>query len=487
MLISATLLAATFWLSLPHRPPPRLVVLYAPCTVNRSFLSPYNSKVSYTPYLDAFARAGTVFKKHHTEEGQSGIAYASLFSGNQAMRHGVFVHPAKLNDSAYLISEAYREGGYDVLFWADQIMANPGLNYAQGIDPSAIYYARLTADAKGFVEMLARMRSDPTYKALVVTNFTVTHNPYRRDHLEKFCARYPQECPAVTKENFARYLELFGKLDWRWQYDFDAMVNEKHIQPDELAMLISVTESVYKSNIAYLDQLFGDLIAAIDAAGLSQDSLIAFTADHGEALYRKRLPLKWAHGFMLSFDDIVVPLILRGPGVPVGAYEGVTRSIDVFPTLATLSGMASPSDIMGVDLAAAIAGSIPPPPLIAYSHTSLLPRLLSWTKFPPLKGPFPRNDPSEIWAAARDVDHMYKLTSHDGIQFVPHVYDWETDSEEARDLYDSGNEKHQDMVRRLAQYKSALREGYSHWRAVTEGRIPTEREDEILRSLGYIQ
>ena len=64
-------------------PPPdvRLVLLYAPCTVNASYLGPYDRGLSYTPHLTRFAERSLVFERHQTESGQSGIAYASLFAG----------------------------------------------------------------------------------------------------------------------------------------------------------------------------------------------------------------------------------------------------------------------------------------------------------------------------------------------------------------------------------------------------------------------
>jgi arylsulfatase A-like enzyme len=53
---------------------PRLVILYATCTVNCQYLSPYNPGVAYTPHLDAFQEHATVFAKHQTEAGASGVA-----------------------------------------------------------------------------------------------------------------------------------------------------------------------------------------------------------------------------------------------------------------------------------------------------------------------------------------------------------------------------------------------------------------------------
>jgi arylsulfatase A-like enzyme len=72
---------------------PRLVLLIATCTVNKDYLSPYNANVSTTPFWEHFAREALVFENHYSETVQSGVANASIFSGNQATRHGVFTHP----------------------------------------------------------------------------------------------------------------------------------------------------------------------------------------------------------------------------------------------------------------------------------------------------------------------------------------------------------------------------------------------------------
>ena len=78
--------------------------------------------------------------------------------------------------------------------------------------------------------------------------------------------------------------------------------------------------------------------------------------------------MRWTHGFILSADDIVVPLIVRGPGVPPRRIDAVTRSIDVFPTIAGLAGLPlPPGSVQGTDLSAALRGTAPMPPLLAFS------------------------------------------------------------------------------------------------------------------------
>ena len=58
----------------PTIPQPRLVVLYATCTLNKDFIQPYDENVPYTPALRKFSEDSIVFRRHTTEAGVSGIA-----------------------------------------------------------------------------------------------------------------------------------------------------------------------------------------------------------------------------------------------------------------------------------------------------------------------------------------------------------------------------------------------------------------------------
>src|SRR5262249_6977952 len=82
----------------------RLVFLYATCSLNKSYLSPYDASVDYTPSLQRFATQALTFERHHTEVAQSGNAYATLFTGTQAPRHGVLAHPGRLGEENDLIT-----------------------------------------------------------------------------------------------------------------------------------------------------------------------------------------------------------------------------------------------------------------------------------------------------------------------------------------------------------------------------------------------
>ena len=79
------------------------------------------------------------------------------------------------------------------------------------------------------------------------------------------------------------------------------------------------------------------------------------TADHGEGLDEHG---EAVHGFFVYETTLHVPLIVRGPRVTPGTkVEGVTRSIDVMPTVLDLLGLADATPaVSGRSLAPALTG-----------------------------------------------------------------------------------------------------------------------------------
>jgi arylsulfatase A-like enzyme len=477
-------------------PQPRLVLLYAPCTVNKSFLEPYNPSVEYTPALARFAESSVVFLRHQTEAGQSGVAFASLFTGNQAMRHGIYRHPTKLSDDLYTIAEAFRDNGYETFFWADHPMASPELNYDQGVKPENVFWQPrgplenpdrhlfLKAEDPHFQSILRKLKSDPNYKVYLQTNFTVTHALYSKDHVPAFCDSYPDRCAGLTGQAFDKYWSLFTGNLFGFSLDFDQTVTKLGLTPAEANNVIRFVELLYQSNIHYLDTLFGAVLREIEANGLMDESLIVFTADHGEVMYRDNVALNWSHGFELSPE-------VHTSRVPPGTYAQPTESIDVFPTVAGLANLQlSETDLAGVDLSAAVLGKQPPPRLVALSHTALMPTAQAETiRKHKRKNADKRSDwvplkPEDISVEARDGDIVYQIAKRDG-RFESFVFDCSKDPEERHNLFDPNDATDQAMMRRLAEYKKELVEAYALRKAGGRGHLPSKRQNEILRSLGY--
>ena len=104
-----------------------------------------------------------------------------------------------------------------------------------------------------------------------------------------------------------------------------------------------------------LDRSLARLLDALDALGLYDDTVIAYTSDHGDACgshgLRAKLPC--------VYDEVMgVPLIVKAPGVPAGARtRALATHVDLAATVAALGGV-DPADtptLSGRDLAPVLA------------------------------------------------------------------------------------------------------------------------------------
>lgn len=269
------------------------------------------------------------------------------------------------------ITEAFAEAGWDVHFWANQGMASPRLNYTQGVPKAHLSGKPLSSDDPRLLEILDRVARDPSYRALVVTNFTVTHYPCK-NRIAELRARFPEQTAELTAglpDERIRQLAPY-QFTLALQKDFPGTRKRLGLTDDDVRNLARVVELLYISNVAYLDELFGSVVSAIDARGLADQSLIVFTADHGELLYRDNALFPWSHDFQLAPEVLRTPLLIRGAGARPGPYPAVTRSIDLYPTIAGLAGVpVRDPGVAGVDLSKAVRGEEPPPHLLAFSHT----------------------------------------------------------------------------------------------------------------------
>ncbi len=481
----------------PEPPRPRLVLLYATCTLNADFLSPYNAAIDFTPNLKRFADEGVVFERHNTEAGQSGIAFASLFSGTQADRHQVYRHPVAINPDVRLVAQTYAANGYDTFFWNFHLQASPALGFGKGVPPEQRFFATLEPKQGEFPAILERLARDPDYRAFVVTNFTFTHSPYSTRTLDRFLrdSLDPARRRRMSPERIGELSRIHTRNHRGLSYNHEATAARLQLSDAQLEQMYDALAVVYASAVFRLDRHFGRAIEAIRTRGLLDESLVVFTADHGEVVDRDNAVYPWSHAMQLAPEVLRVPLIVRAPGqgVEPGRYAVVSRSIDVFPTMAGLSSLAIPAGVDGVDLAAPLRGLAPAPELEAYSHTSVLVgRVFRDMNIPKrahhyreLKRNTPDDDVRRIWARVRVGDRVYKRFRFGDGEWQYSAFDLAVDPDERTDLFDVRDAEHAEMQRKLDAYWEKLVTSY-HDEGGERTLLP-EQEERALRSLGYIE
>ncbi|MCB1053931.1 MAG: sulfatase-like hydrolase/transferase, partial [Acidobacteria bacterium] len=128
--------------------------------------------------------------------------------------------------------------------------------------------------------------------------------------------------------------------------------------------------ALYDSEVHYVDRFIGRLLESLDPT-VRDNTLIVFTADHGEELYDHH---GWKHGQTLYEEQIHVPLIFRWDRrLPPGRrLDGTVRLVDLVPTVMAALGQAPDPAWQGENLLPALEGdsALPRRPAFAQNLSS---------------------------------------------------------------------------------------------------------------------
>jgi arylsulfatase A-like enzyme len=129
-----------------------------------------------------------------------------------------------------------------------------------------------------------------------------------------------------------------------------------------------VIRSYYYASITYLDAMIGRVVEHLEARDLLQDTLILFTADHGDLIGDFGSCFKRNH----LNGAVRVPFVVAGPGVAQAVVSDALAGLqDVLPTLAALAGAEVGQPVQGVDLSTHLADPATPVRDWFYSTTEV--------------------------------------------------------------------------------------------------------------------
>lgn len=121
----------------------------------------------------------------------------------------------------------------------------------------------------------------------------------------------------------------------------------QHAIPSLSPMAIQVMRSYYYGSIAFLDTMIGKVLNHLDKLGLKDETLIVFTADHGEMLGDFGTVCKSNH----LNGSVRVPFLACGPGVEPGQRaDDLVGLQDLLPTFAEAAGVGDIPDVHGQSL-----------------------------------------------------------------------------------------------------------------------------------------
>lgn len=354
------------------------VVLIMADQLAASWLPAYGHELVQAPNLRALAQRATVFESAYCPSPLCAPSRAGMLTGRLPSRTGVFDNAAEMRASLPTLTHGMRARGYftclagkmhfvgpDQLHGFEERLTTdiypagmdwtpdwrlglserlPWYHTMESVITPGVCAASIQQDYDDQVAFravrklfdLAREQANQPF--FLTVSFTSPHDPWelQAPYWERY--RHDEiEAPAVARIPFSEADPHSRRL--RDMCGTDEL--------DLSAKQIRTARHGYYAAISYLDDKVGELLGALREAGLEEDTVIVFTADHGEMLGERGL---W---FKMSFfeQSARVPLMVSVPGRRGARRVAAPVSLmDLAPTLLELTGAARSGELgEGVD------------------------------------------------------------------------------------------------------------------------------------------
>jgi len=100
----------------------------------------------------------------------------------------------------------------------------------------------------------------------------------------------------------------------------------------------------YYALVTEIDHCVGEILQALDEAGIEEETIVIYTSDHGDFVGNHGMVEKSAAGQNVYEDILNIPLIIRYPGNKQKGKRSaeLVSLVDIYPTLVDLLGLKMP-------------------------------------------------------------------------------------------------------------------------------------------------
>ncbi|MFO1325497.1 MAG: sulfatase-like hydrolase/transferase [Burkholderiales bacterium] len=396
-------------------------VLFIMCDqLRRDHLSCYGGRVP-TPHIDALAARGVTFDHAYVQSGVCGPSRMSFYTGRYVSSHGATWNRVPLSIAEPTLGDHLRAAGLDVaLAGKSHVMPDHAGLARFGIDADSAQGRRLRAGGfveidrydghlppgpeSGYADFLRAhgyASADPWTDFVIATadgQRTASGWQMRNVHLPSRVAEENSETAYMTGVALD-WIGAQGDAPWvlhlsyvkpHWPYvapapyharfrggdtgpivrgPQDGTADEhpvvsayrRHDECESFADpdVARHVRPAYMGLVAQLDDHVGRLMASLAGQRRLDDTLIVFTADHGEFLGDRGLGEK-----ELFYDEIVrVPFVVVDPDPRADATRGTrdtrfVEAIDVVPTVLDALGIGRPDRCEGRSLLPLVRGEV---------------------------------------------------------------------------------------------------------------------------------
>ena len=314
-----------------------------------SALGTSNNLIVETPNLDLLASEGIVLDQVYSSCPICSPYRGQLMTGRYSHCNGVLDNEYSLHPNQAFLPDVLKRAGYTTGY----------------VGKWHLGYPPYTQDNRfGFDYMAA---------------YDCRHSYYKTDYFENETGPISMDgwAPKIETDLAIRFMESSVDpfcliMSWgppHWPYDeypdaYDVYDPEKvdlpPNVPDQMSAFARKEIADYYGNVTGLDAQFGRVVEAIDLLGISDNTILIFTSDHGDHLsshgYGKPMDRWMHHSYRASKatpyeESIHVPFVARWPGhIPAGLRsDAIVSSVDLMPTILSLCGAEIPDSVQGVD------------------------------------------------------------------------------------------------------------------------------------------
>lgn len=325
---------------------------------------PWGEKVAVeTPHIDRLAAQGVLFSHCYATSPVSSPSRASFLTGLYAPKNGVFTNDMVLSPQAATFAEILRQAGYATGYIGKLHLNGKGRPQWQperdfGFTDNRYMYNRghwkKIEERNGrpafLLESPASAADSLTYPTDYFTDRALEFIRAHRD--SAFCCILALPDPHSANLVRAPYDTMYHQLPFQTplsaKADTTGMPAWCHgndypeDKPEDMAQ--------YFGMIKCIDDAIGRLLKALEKEGIAQNTLVIFTADHGDmcgqhGLINKSVPMD---------DAARIPLIVSYPAaLPQGIrVEPVVSVVDFAPSLLAVCGIATEQAFDGRELSA---------------------------------------------------------------------------------------------------------------------------------------
>lgn len=347
-------------------------------------ISTYGSVINRTPAVDRLAAEGMRFDNAFCTNAICSPARATLLTGTYSHVHGMTTleQPRqKFRADQPAFPELLQESGYQTAIVGKWHLGHGSGHNPRGFDHWEILPEHGVYRDPTFVTARGE-REYPGYVTDIITDLGLNWLD-GRDPDRPFCLLVQHKAPHRAFEPAERHRHLYENEDIpapatlhddlsdRAAAAREAQMRMSDLTPEDLKAEVPAGLSAeeefewryqryikdYLRVVAALDENVGRVLHYLDVSGLSEDTVVVYTSDHGFFLGE--------HGWFdkrFMYDPAMrIPLVVRHPGVtpPGSACAELVANVDYAQTLLDLAGVAPHPRMQGRSLVPLLRGEHP--------------------------------------------------------------------------------------------------------------------------------